>query len=63
MFSRACNYKKFIQSSEIRKLLGDTFVTNQFMLSSELQQKTSAWSDMSVPQLLLQNRIVPILER
>ena len=61
MFSRASNGKKFFQSQEIRDLLGDDFVTNQFMLKSELRWKTSAWSDLS--SLLLQNRIIPILER
>ena len=32
------------------------------MLRSELQRKTSAYSDLSMSQLLLQNKIVPVLE-
>lgn len=38
-------------------------MTNEFLLKSELAKKTQHWSDMSVSSLLLQNRIVPILER
>jgi len=53
MFSRASNGKKFFESQEIKDLLGDDFVTNQFMLKSELRWKTSSWSDLSMSSLLL----------
>ena len=32
------------------------------MLGRDLKRKTNSWSDMSVSQLLLQNKIVPVLE-
>ena len=51
-----------MQSQEIRDLLGENYMTNQFLLKAELQAKYSNWCDMSVSSLLLQNKIVPILE-
>ena len=33
------------------------------MLRSELKRKTNSYCDMSVSSLLLQNKIVPVLER
>jgi hypothetical protein len=63
MFSRASNFKNFLGSKEIERLLSsDVASKNRYQLSSEIADKRQFWNGMSLPSLLLENKFVPILK-
>jgi len=60
MYGRACNYRKFRQSDEIRNFLADDFndPRHQMMVYASKYPQ----SDVNLSELLLNNKFCPLLQ-